>query len=405
MIQVLPNSIGHDIVPDSPRRFMLVTRLILKNWRNFREVDIPLRDRTYLLGANASGKSNLLDVFRFLRDVSKSQGGGLQKAVADRGGIPKLRCLHARRDPEVRIEVHIANNADDITPSWRYILAFKPEGKGAQRTLISAEEVWKDGKHLFTRPNADDDRDDARRTQTHLEQIQANADFREIAEFFSETTYLHLVPQLLKYGDRIGGHRLEDDPFGQGFLERLAKTTSRTRESRLHKIEKALSLAVPQFKELKFVKDSITGQPHLEARYAHHRPHAGWQREEQFSDGTLRLLGLLWVLLEGDSLLLLEEPELSLNNAIVEQIPVMLQKLQRDNKRRRQVLISTHSDALLSNKGIDGRGILLFMPSAEGTDIRSLKPDEAAAINDGMSIAEVVLPKTRPDKVEQLVFW
>jgi hypothetical protein len=56
-----------------------------------------------------------------------------------------------------------------------------PEGKGAQRTLISAEEVWKDGKHLFTRPNADDDRDDARRTQTHLEQIQANADFREIA--------------------------------------------------------------------------------------------------------------------------------------------------------------------------------------------------------------------------------
>ena len=43
--------------------------------------------------------------------------------------------------------------------------------------------------------------------------------------------------------------------------------------------------------------------------------------------------------------------------------------------------------------------------SAEGTDIRSLKPDEAAAINDGMSIAEVVLQKTRPDKVEQLVFW
>jgi hypothetical protein len=209
----------------------------------------------------------------------------------------------------------------------------------------------------------------------------------------------------LKYGDRIGGHRLEDDPFGQGFLERVAKTSKKTRESRLHKIEKALAHAVPQFKELKFVNDKITGHPHLEARYAHHRPNAGWQREEQFSDGTLRLLGLLWTLLEGDSLLLLEEPELSLNNAIVEQIPYMLQKLQSGTKRKRQVLISTHSDALLSNRGIDGRGVLLFEPGAEGTEIRPLQADEAAAINDGMSVAEVVMPKTRPEQVSQLVLW
>ncbi len=78
---------------------MIVTRLQLKNWRNFIEVDVPLRERTYLLGANASGKSNLLDVFRFLRDISKPTGGGLQKAVHNRGDIKKLRCLHARQNP------------------------------------------------------------------------------------------------------------------------------------------------------------------------------------------------------------------------------------------------------------------------------------------------------------------
>jgi len=120
---------------------MIATRLILKNWRNFRDVDARLRDTSYLLGANATGKSNLLDTFRFLRDVSKAQGGGLQKAVSDRGGIPKLRCLHARRDPEVRIEVHLADSANDPEPAWRYVLAFKPEGKGLQRTLVSAEQV------------------------------------------------------------------------------------------------------------------------------------------------------------------------------------------------------------------------------------------------------------------------
>ncbi|HDV6332130.1 TPA: AAA family ATPase [Klebsiella michiganensis] len=384
---------------------MYITRLKLKNWRNFRDFDAPLHECTYLIGPNASGKSNLFDVFRFLRDVCKPQGGGLQKAISDRGGIPKLRCLHARRPPEVRIEVHLSDNADDQKPKWKYILSFMPEGKGAQRTLIKSEEIWLRGKILKQRPTKDDEKDKIRLTQTYLEQIQLNADFREIPEFFSETTYLHLVPQLLKYGDIIGGRLLDDDPFGQGFLERLAKTPIRVRDSRLRKIEMALTLAVPQFKQLRFVKDEVTGRPHLEALYTHHRPNAGWQREEHFSDGTLRLLGLFWSLLDGNSLLLLEEPELSLNDAIVKEIPVILQKIQKDKKRKRQLIISTHSEVLLSNLGIDARGILVLEPGVEGTKVRQINTEEQNAIECGLSIAEVVLPKTRPEKAEQLGLW
>ena len=384
---------------------MYITRLKLKNWRNFRDFDAPLHECTYLIGPNASGKSNLFDVFRFLRDVCKPQGGGLQKAISDRGGIPKLRCLHARRPPEVSIEVHLSDNADDQEPKWKYILSFMPEGKGAQRTLIKSEEIWQRGKLLIQRPTKEDEKDKIRLTQTLLEQIQLNADFREIPEFFSETTYLHLVPQLLKYGDIIGGRLLDDDPFGQGFLERLAKTPTRVRDSRLRKIEMALTLAVPQFKQLRFVKDDVTGRPHLEALYTHHRPNAGWQREEHFSDGTLRLLGLFWSLLDGNSLLLLEEPELSLNDAIVKEIPVILQKIQKDKKRKRQLIISTHSEILLSNLGIDARGFLVLEPGVEGTKVRQINNEEKNAIECGLSIAEVVLPKTRPEKAEQLGLW
>ncbi|MEW6755839.1 MAG: AAA family ATPase, partial [Candidatus Latescibacterota bacterium] len=76
---------------------MVISRLLVRNWRNFRYLACPLRDRLFVVGANASGKSNLLDVFRFLRDLSAVGGGGLQKAVQDRGGLPKLPCLAARR--------------------------------------------------------------------------------------------------------------------------------------------------------------------------------------------------------------------------------------------------------------------------------------------------------------------
>ncbi|WP_367848199.1 AAA family ATPase [Rhodoferax sp. WC2427] len=382
---------------------MFISNIRLKNWRNFQFLDVPLRDVTYILGPNASGKSNLLDALRFLRDVGKTKGGGLQAAIAERGGISKVRCLHARRDPEVEIDIELSQELDQPIV-WRYVLAFKPEGKGAQRLLVSREQVWKEGELLLNRPDAKDDADVLLRTQTHLEQIQTNIQFREVADFLSSITYLHLVPQLLRFGEKIGGHRLTDDPFGQGFLERLAKTPEKTRNSRLAKISKALKLAVPQFEDLRFTPDNM-GHPHLEARYAHHRPNAGWQSEEHFSDGTLRLFGLLWALLEGSSMLLLEEPEISLNDAIVKEIPLIVDRLQRDRKTRRQVVLTTHSDALLSNPGIDERGVVLLETGKQGTTGRPLNVSERQAIATGLSVAEVVLPKTRPEKVSQLGLW
>ena len=379
---------------------MIVTRLELKNWRNFRHLDVRLGETTYILGANAAGKSNLMDALRFLRDVGKSKGGGLQAAVDDRGGISSLRCLHARRDPEVKVAVDIANTATS-TSVWRYQLCFKSEGKGKQRIFVSDETVWRKGRKILERPNDADRQDRDQLTQTYLEQIQANKAFRPVTEFFGKIQYQHLVPQLLRFADKLGGQPLRDDPFGQGFLEQLAMTQPRVRGSRLRRIEGSLRLAVPQFEELRFEKDEA-GHPHLKARYKHHRPNAGWQSEEHFSDGTLRLLGLLWVLLSGESLLLLEEPELSLNDAIVRQIPAMLVAAQKGRKTRRQVLLSTHSEALLSNEGIDGRGIVLLEPGSEGTTARTPDNLELDALRAGLSAAEVLLPKTHPVAVGQL---
>lgn len=383
---------------------MHIAHVRLKNWRNFRDAEMRLAPISFVIGPNASGKSNLLDVLRFLRDICKAEGGGLQKAVKERGGIPKLRCLHARRDPEVLIDVCFSERADDEVMVWRYLLAFKPEGKGAQRLLVSKEQVWHNDSLILNRPDNDDGNDPQLLTETHLEQTRANGEFRDISDFLASITYLHLVPQLLKFGEKIGGNRLEDDPFGQGFLERIAKTTKRVRETRLKKIGAALTSAVPQFKELRYQRDEM-GHPHLEALYEHYRPNAGWQSEEHFSDGTLRLLGILWSLLDGTGPLLIEEPELSLHQAVVEQIPVLLDRLQKSAKTRRQIVISTHSEPMLNNPGIDSRGIVMLEPAREGTVIRPVNDDEQKGLDAGLTAADVLLPKTRPKGVDQLGFW
>lgn len=382
---------------------MLITRLALKNWRNFKKIDVHLRDRVYVIGPNASGKSNLLDVLRFLRDISKPEGGGLQKAVKDRGGMTKLRCLLARKDPEIEILVEISERFD-ASPIWKYTLGFRSEGKGAQRVVVSRERVENlaSGKLLLNRPNKADESDKDLLTQTHLEQINTNKEFRELADFFANVTYLHLVPQLLKHADQLGGYRLEDDPFGQAFLERIAKKPEKTQQSRLKKIEDVLKICVPNMRNLRFKRDEINGTPHLEALYEHWRPDAGWQREDQFSDGTLRLLGIMWSLLEGDSLLLLEEPELSLNEDIVRRIHQLLWRMQRQAKFRRQVFVTTHSEALLEDKSIDAGEVIRLEPTKDGTLAHETSPADRDLITAGYTIAEVLLPKAKPAKVEQL---
>lgn len=385
---------------------MQMTRLKLKNWRNFRDVDIPLGPRTYVIGANASGKSNLLDVFRFLRTLAQTEGGGLQKALKDRGGLTKLRSLHARKDPEVRIEVELFDDGQEPETHWRYVLALKSEGKGLQRALVSGERVERNGVPLLERPDKQDKVDTERLTQTHLEQIGSNQAFRTLADHFSETTYLHLVPQLLKHGDEIGARIPENDPFGQGLMQRIAKTPKKTREARLRRIQKSLAKAVPLFSDLRFEQDPITGLWHLEANFTHWRVHGAWQRENEFSDGTLRLIGLLWALQESEGLLLMEEPELSLNDGIVSHLPLLIDRVLRDRRKRassRQVLISTHNESLLQSA--DGDSLLVIEPSANGSTIRSPNDDEIDQIRHGLNPAEVLLPKTRLQTVDQLGLW
>ncbi len=371
---------------------MIINRLIAKNWRNFQQINVPLRERQFVVGPNASGKSNLLDIFRFLRDIVKVDGGGFQKAVKDRGGISKIRCLAARHDPEVRIEIHIADTVDGFA-TWRYELGFSQEPRGHRRTFLTHERVWQEGKLILDRPDSDDNKDPDRLTQTSLEQSATNAKFREIGKFLRNVTYLHLVPQFIRYADAIQGKIIEDDPFGQGFLERIASVHPSTRRSRLQKIEHALKIAVPQLEKLEFVRDKNTGHPHLQARYSHWVSSEDAHQEGQFSDGMLRLIGLLWTLLENDSVVLLEEPELSLNLGIVSQLAPLISRMRKN--RRCQVLVSTQSDALLTEQGIDGTEVLMLTLGKEGTVVKpsSDYDDVCVLLKNGFTVGEIALTR------------
>jgi predicted ATPase len=375
---------------------MVFKRLQLKNWKNFLEADIDLGSRLFIIGPNASGKSNLLDAFRFLRDLVKP-GGGLQKAVEDRGGIGRLRCIHSRRNTDISFDIELN---DEEGTNWNYRLVFNQKTQIPKRLIIKEETVLKNGIIIINRPEPADKEDEIRLTQTHLEQVNANKDFRIIAEFFSKIQYMHLVPQLIRFGNAFQGKGLPDDPYGQHFLDRIVKTSEKVRLSRLRKIEEALHYIVPNLEKLDLEKDQ-SGFPHLSVVYSHWRKSGSKQTEEQFSDGTLRVIGLLWVLMENNSLLLLEEPELSLHDAIVTKLPSLIFRMQKEQS---QVILSTHSPALLSDPGIGAEEIVVLKTEHEGTSVFQANSIDQIKhlMTEGFSAAEAALPYTRPNHIEGL---
>jgi predicted ATPase len=369
-------------------------RLRLQNWKNFAHVDAFIPDRVFLVGPNAAGKSNFLDVFRFLRDLA-STGGGFQAATTQRFGVSAIRCLAARRYSDV--EIHVDLGQTDPARQWEYDLAIHQDNQ--RRPLVRKERVFCDGKMLLDRPTEQDEIDPARLTQTYLEQVNVNREFRGLASFFASIRYLHLVPQLVREPDRSVGRK--NDPFGGDFLEQVMKVPEKTRDARLRRIRDALKVAVPQLAEIEPWRD-VRGTPHLRGKYEHWRPQGAWQNEEQFSDGTLRLMGLLWGMMEGTGPLLLEEPELSLHPEIVRFLPQMFAHVQR--RTGRQIILSTHSPDLIRDDGIGLDEVLLLLPGPEGTEVRpaSALADVRDLLAGGLTLADAVMPKTRPKQAEQL---
>ena len=374
------------------------SKLFAENWRNFTRLDIALTPRAFFVGPNASGKSNLLDIFRFLHDIATPVGGGLQEAVGRRGGIKYLRCLAARQEPAITLRASLEN--ESLGDEWTYELTLTADKK--KMPCVQAERVTHRGQTILERPGETDRSDPHQLTQTHLEQINANKPFRAIADFFAGVRYLHIVPQIVREPDRAKGK--EEDPYGGDFLKRIAKTPHKSRGARLRRIAEALQTALPQLQRLELRKD-MEGKPHLYGKYEHWRTHGAWQTEEQFSDGTLRLLGLLWALLEGVGPLLLEEPELSLHPGVIRHLPQMFARIQ--NRTGRQILVSTHSPDLLNDPGIGLDEVLLLIPRGEGSVVKpvaSIK-DVHPLLRAGHTMAEAVMPCTEPGDAVQLTLF
>ena len=90
---------------------IFVTRVWARNFKSIRELDLELGPLTVLVGPNASGKSNVLDVLRF---ISHALRESLVSAIRARGGIGDIRHSMPGGRPDVEVglrQIELARQA------------------------------------------------------------------------------------------------------------------------------------------------------------------------------------------------------------------------------------------------------------------------------------------------------
>ena len=327
---------------------MKLRTLTIRNYRSIRDRVFDLEDLNVFIGANASGKSTILDALRFVHEAV--QPGGFEQAVEARGGIVHLAWKGEHFAPVgVRVELDAGerNYAWDLRldrRGYEFVVRETVEMTSASSPPAKILEA-EDGKGWWW---SGDERDrvalDQASTACALTAASADAAFagRGIAAFVRGWGFFDPNPYLLRH-DRFKTDSDRLDPYGRN----LARTLHALRGSAPSVFDDIVAaakslLGLPESIETREQDGRfyfVQGEPGL--RFPVHQIGA--------SSGTLRVLALM-VALHASSeadLIGIEEPENHVHPAALE----ALVDLVRDASDRVQFLITTHSPLLLDILG------------------------------------------------------
>ena len=349
---------------------MKLTHIALTNWRNFAHIEFDLSSRLFVVGPNSSGKTNLLAALRFLSDVARR---GLVAASEDLGGPERyfrsgtekvsfgvtlesaenlLTCTlslrHDSSDASSRLEEEVVYYREPQFPMY----SFAPmRGRGididSQSFAVEPKAIVKTDEQArakngiyFALP--DDDTCFAHEGYV----VQSRQEWRErVRQMFAGIRYIHPNPKkMLERADRY------DPDHGTGFFQHAGRFSDQQLDAVVDRIRPIMAAVVPEIPNLSYQRMGL-GTELVFYSDTPVRGATGVYSHEQFSEGTLRLLGMLFDLatLPGaTSIVLIEEPETFLQASVVRSLPSLLAEVAMN--RDVQMVISTHSPELIDSE-------------------------------------------------------
>ena len=354
-------------------------RLNLHGFKSIRDATIDFGALNLLIGANGSGKSNLVSFFRLLNEM---MGGRLQQSIATSGRAQSLLHHGAKRTPQLRAVLDFETDAGINTYRLRLSHA-------AGDTLVFAEESVQ-----FDRIGVPAAQGPTSLGSGHMEtRLRGEADkgqatarvFRHLLNtcrvyHFHDTSSTARVRQ----AGYIGDSRLLmfDAANLAAFLYRLKSAEDSTAYRR---IVGTVQLIAPFFDDF----DLRPTGPHEQEIFLNWREKGSDQLfgPHQLSDGTLRAMCLVTLLLQPvedlPALIIVDEPELGLHPYALNVIAALFQKAAAHT----QVLISTQSSSFLDN--FEPEDVIVVGRETDGSTFTRLPPEKLDVWLEEYSLGEV----------------
>jgi len=343
----------------------MIKRLQVRNFKSLREIDLSLGPINVLVGANMSGKSNILDVFRFLHQVFFPEAGtqGISYALAQRGGVNEV--LWKGSDNNL-IAITLEGDDDaDASSQYRYELELIAGVGGFVTTQNESLKLLRAGREpeLIGREggirqlkNADGKIVGSFTLDTSaLQYAQPEWDGYRFQQSVKLWRFYHLLPPVMKQPSLMSSGQVLM-PSGENLSAWLMwlQTNSPDSFSRLNEVLRDLFPDVVQVRTI----PTPDGKVHLAAtEKGLKRPTAVWQA----SDGFLALTALLSLIyvpagLSG-TLFCVEEPENHLHPRLLETLVDLLRQVRQEVLTSKgllaQIIMTTQSPYLLDQFSLD----------------------------------------------------
>lgn len=382
---------------------IFLQRVILNNYKSIGSCDVRLSALTYLVGANGSGKSNFLDALHLVRDALSSS---LDNAMNERGGLGAVRRRSNGHPTHFSIDLQFVLPGGD---ECRYAFAVGALSSGGYEVRKERCSIGGKGKGPFfslekgklletseeTFPAVTPDR-------LALVSASGLAAFRPVFDALTAMGFYNLNPKVIRELQKPQDGRLLK-PAGENIASVIGHLT-RTNPSAIAIIEEYLHAVVPMVhgveREAVGPMESLVFQQDMAG--AEHR----WRFPAQnMSDGTLRALGILTALFQGNSdyspsLIGIEEPETALHPGAS---AALREALERASEHT-QIIVTSHSPDLLDDMEIVSEQLLVVASDAGVTRIVPLGQGAREAMRDHLcSAGELLrLDQLQPEPLPKL---
>ena len=387
------------------RRRFQISNVWAKNFRSIAEASITLEPITVLVGPNASGKSNILDILRFVKDALRFD---LEAAISIRHGFDAI-CRRTADGPTEGLEVGLSatidghsNIAEDSRIDYKFSLV--SDSSRGYRVREESATVYAGGlddvnpiifkiengslvSPTLQSPSADprsrflQDDDEAvafdpaelwlRRvtrpwTLGRAQELSGNdetiAAFARPVEILlrriASMRFYHIFPNTIREPQKLGNpHPLDEDA---GNLASVLRNFERSERNTFDRLKRSLGRLVPGASDL----EVTSAGGYLVIRIKHEDVKGGgWIDLSQESDGTIRLLGLLTALHQRRTLPLIgiEEPELTVHPGALTALADVL----KESSRMCQLMVTTHSpdliDRITNFRDVDSLRVVEFI--------------------------------------------